>query len=132
MAQPSQWNHRNYHSRLHRARHGPCPFPSRPKSESTQESGRYPCSRLILAVRRRMPRRGCASRALAWACCRFRRRSPAVRVPWRGGDGRAFGRVAADRAVPVPTGANTPGPRRNTPPFGYLDNLQSNGCCTFN
>ncbi|AUD84512.1 Hypothetical protein NRBB56_0456 [Bifidobacterium breve] len=31
-----------------------------------------------------MPRRGCASRALAWACCRFRRWSPAVRVPWRG------------------------------------------------
>ena len=35
-------------------------------------------------------------------------------------------------AVPLPTGANTPGPRRNTPPFGYPDNLQSNGCCTFN
>lgn len=34
--------------------------------------------------------------------------------------------------VPLPTGANTPGPRRNTPPFGYPDNLQSNGCCTFN
>ena len=25
-----------------------------------------------------------------------------------------------------------PDPRRNTPPFGYPDNLQSNGCCTFN
>lgn len=45
---------------------------------------------------------------------------------------RAFGQVAADHAVPLPTGANTPGPRRNTPPFGYPDNLQSNGCCTFN
>lgn len=49
-----------------------------------------------------------------------------------GGDGRAFGQAAADRAVPLPTGANTPDPRRNTPPFGYPDNLQSNGCCTFN
>ena len=49
-----------------------------------------------------------------------------------GGDGRASGQVAADHAVPLPTGANTPGPRRNTPPFGYPDNLQSNGCCTFN
>ena len=39
----------------------------------------------------------------------------------------------------LPTGANTPGPspttdacRPSTPPFGYPDNLQSNGCCTFN
>ncbi|WP_285676142.1 hypothetical protein, partial [Bifidobacterium longum] len=24
-----------------RTRHGPCPFPSRPKSENAQESGRY-------------------------------------------------------------------------------------------
>ena len=55
-----------------------------------------------------MPRRGCASRALAWACCRFRRRSPAVHVPWRGGDGRAFGRVAADHAVPVLVAAAPP------------------------
>lgn len=35
-------------------------------------------------------------------------------------------------AVPLPTGANTLGPRCNTPSFGYLDNLQSNGRCTFN
>ena len=49
-----------------------------------------------------------------------------------GGDGRAFGRVAADHAVPLSTGANTPRPRCNTPSFGYPDNLQSNGCCTFN
>ena len=48
-----------------------------------------------------------------------------------GGDGRAFGRVAADHAVPVLVAAAPPRAVR-VGEIGYLDNLQSNGCCTFN
>ena len=98
-----------------RTRCGPCSYPGSPNHKVRKKPGV-----IALAEHSHGPVVGFVDDLLQFAC------------HGGGGDGRAFGQAAADHAVPLPTGANTPGPRRNTPSFGYPDNLQSNGCCTFN